>query len=144
MTDGIISDRDASRHFFIEVWGKHEQGLPMQPLEKLVFDVIQEHPEYHNLLDKEDAALEQDFTPEQGVTNPFLHMGMHITIREQVSTDHPLGIKNIYDKGLQITQSMHSLEHKMMECLGEALWKAQRDNTLPDEALYLECLKRII
>jgi hypothetical protein len=29
----------------------------------------------------------------------------------------------------------------MMECLGEALWRAQRDNRLPDEVAYLECLK---
>ena len=144
MAGGIISDRDASRRFFIEVWGKHGQGLPLQPLEKLVLDIIQEHPEYHNLLEEEDAALGQEFTPEQGVTNPFLHMGMHITIREHVSTDRPLGIKNIYDKGLQNIQSKHAFEHSMMECLGEALWKAQRDNTLPDEAQYLECLKRII
>lgn len=116
----------------------------MQPLEELVLDVIQQHPEYHNYLKDEDSVLTIDFSPEQGMTNPFLHMGMHITIREQVSTDRPPGIQEIYQRGLNKLQSMHELEHRMMECLAEALWKAQQDNTLPDETGYLECLKRIL
>jgi hypothetical protein len=31
----------------------------------------------------------------------------------------------------------------MMECLGQALWQAQRDQTHPDEMAYLECLRKI-
>ena len=116
----------------------------MQPLEKLVLEIIKQHPEYHQYLDDEDSALTMDFLPEQGMTNPFLHMGMHITIREQVSTDRPPGIRIIYQQGLNKLQSMHELEHNMMDCLAEALWKAQQDNTLPDESCYLECLKRIL
>jgi hypothetical protein len=30
-----------------------------------------------------------------------------------------------------------------MECLGESLWQAQRDNRLPDEDAYLECLRKL-
>ena len=144
MAEGIISDRDASRRFFIEVWEKYTKDIPLQPLEQLVLEVIRDHPEYHPVLQAEEDILTREFTPEQGLSNPFLHMGMHITIREQVSSDRPMGIRNIYEKALQKIQSRHDLEHKMMECLGEALWKAQRDNTLPDEANYLDCLKRII
>ncbi len=140
----IIQDRDGSRRFFIDVWNKYKDKLPMQALEEMVLEVILEHPEYHNLLDKNEAAVSQEFTPEQGLTNPFLHMGMHITIREQVGTDRPSGIKNIYAQGLRKTLSKHDFEHMMMECLGETLWKAQRNNTLPDESLYLECLQRLI
>jgi len=31
----------------------------------------------------------------------------------------------------------------MIECLGQALWLAQRDNTMPDDNAYLSCLKKL-
>jgi len=32
----------------------------------------------------------------------------------------------------------------MIECLGRALWEAQRAGTQPDESAYLECLQRLV
>lgn len=145
MADGFIQDRDSSRRFFIEVWQKHHAGQPLQPLEVLVLGVIQEHPEYHGYLqgDTEDI-LDREFTPEIGRTNPFLHMGMHITIREQVSIDRPPGIAAVYKKIVNRLGSTLEAEHRMLDCLGETLWLAQRHNTLPDESRYLECLQRLV
>ncbi len=135
----FVQDRDSSRRFFVEVWKKYQPG---QPLEDLVLAVIKEHPEYHALLEQDENVL-QEFTPDMGVTNPFLHMGMHIAIREQVSSDRPPGIRKIYQDLMVKYVSVHDLEHRIMECLGETLWSAQRNNTLPDEAVYLDCIKRI-
>jgi hypothetical protein len=143
MAAGFIQDRDSSRRFFLEVWKKHKAGLTLQALEKLVLGVLQEHPEYHVLLQQEEHILTREFTPEAGVTNPFLHMGMHIAIREQVASDRPSGIAGIYQQLAISAASRHDSEHRMMECLGEILWRAQRDNTLPDEIAYLECLKKL-
>ncbi len=143
MTESMIQDRESSRRFFVQVWKKFESGQPLQQLEELVLGVIQEHPEYHNLLDRDEEFLLQEFTPETGITNPFLHMGMHIAIREQVKSDRPAGIRKIYQNLVAKSASVHNLEHRMMECLGEALWSAQRNNTLPDDASYLDCIKRI-
>ena len=143
MTAGLIQDRDASRRVFLEVWRQYQSGMELQPLEKLVLGVIREHPEYHTLLDQTDDALIREFTPEQGLINPFLHMGMHIAIREQVAGDRPAGVADIYHQALSGYASAHDLEHRLMDCLGEILWTAQRNNTLPDEAAYLECLRRI-
>ncbi|MFI4921895.1 MAG: DUF1841 family protein [Gammaproteobacteria bacterium] len=39
------------------------------------------------------------------------------------------------------TGDAHAAEHTMLECLGEALWRAQRENRLPDEQAYLACIK---
>lgn len=144
MAAGFIQDRDSSRRFFIEVWQKHHAGKPLQPLEDLIVRVIQEHPEYHKYLQEDEGILDLDFAPETGQTNPFLHMGMHIAIREQVASNRPPGITDIYQQLAKSATSVHDLEHRIMECLGEALWRAQRDNTLPDEAAYLECLKKHI
>lgn len=139
----LVQDRNSNRRFFVEVWKKYQSGQPLQPLEDLVLAVIKEHPEYHVLLEQDENVLLQEFTPDLGITNPFLHMGMHIAIREQVSSDRPPGIRKIYQDLMVKSASVHDLEHRIMECLGETLWSAQRNNTLPDEAVYLNCIKRI-
>jgi hypothetical protein len=38
---------------------------------------------------------------------------------------------------------MHDAEHRMMECLGQILWEAQRSNSVPDDDKYLEFLNKI-
>ena len=140
----MIQDRDSGRSFFLKVWEKHNKKLPLEVLEQMVLDVILQHPEYQVILEKDEKEIsEMEFTPEMGMTNPFLHMGMHITIQEQISSNRPSGITALYQKLLLKYPSAHELEHSMMECLGEALWQAQRNNTLPDEAVYLEQVKRL-
>ena len=140
----MIQNRDSGRTFFLEVWAKYKRHAPLESLEKMVLDVILQHPEYHEILamDEEEIAA-MEFLPEAGMTNPFLHMGMHIAILEQVSSDRPSGITALYQQLLRGYPSAHDLEHSMMECLGESLWQAQRNNTLPDESLYLEQVKRL-
>lgn len=140
----MIQDRDSGRKFFLEVWVKYKKQAPLESLEKMVLDVILQHPEYHEILsmDEEEIAA-MEFLPESGMTNPFLHMAMHITILEQISTDRPAGIAALYQQLLLKYPSAQDLEHSMMECLGEALWLAQRNKTLPDEAQYLEQVRRL-
>jgi len=140
----LIQDRDSGRTFFLEVWEKHKKQLPLEALEQIVLDIILQHPEYHVILEKDEKEISaMEFTPEMGMTNPFLHMGMHITIQEQIGSNRPPGITALYQHLLTKYPSAHDLEHSMMECLGEALWLAQRNNTLPDEAQYLEQVKKL-
>lgn len=140
---GIIQDRDASRRFFLDVWKKYQTDTPVEGMEEIVLGVMLEHPEYYYLFKGDEDILMQEFAPEKGTTNPFLHMGMHITIREQVQTNRPHGITDLYMTLMTGFETAHDLEHRMMECLGETLWTAQRNNTLPDEAAYLECIRHI-
>jgi len=136
------NNRDELRRFYIDSWRKYRDKEPLQPLEAMVAEVIALHPEYHGLLEKEEA-LDRDFLPEAGQTNPFLHMGMHLAIREQLSTQRPSGIGTVHEELLKRLGDPHEVEHRMLECLGEAMWEAQRSGTPPDEARYLECLKKI-
>ncbi len=144
MSGNTEQERENSRRFFIEVWRKYNAGSILQPLESLIAGVIIQHPEYHNLLEDSSAALQVDFDPDQGESNPFLHMGLHITIQEQISADRPAGIRELYDIGLERLGDPHTLEHRMMECLGEVLWRAQRDQAMPDEVAYLDGVRRIV
>ena len=104
--------------------------------------MVAAHPEYHGLLEDGEAGIDADWTPEGGQTNPFLHMALHLAIREQVSTDRPPGIAAEHAR-LAARHGVHEAEHLMLEALGEALWRAQRNNSPPDEVSYLESLKRL-
>jgi len=128
----------------VQCWDKYTRELPLEPLEKQIADIIKDHPEYHELLAKQNHAIERDFTPEDGQINPFLHMGMHLALREQVGTDRPVGIKSITRSLLLKHKDGHTVEHMMMDCLGEMLWNAQRSNSAPDEIAYMECLRRLL
>ncbi len=132
--------RSDTRQTFFDVWKKMQDGLPMTALETLIGDVIRAHPEYHTLLERGEA-LDKDWLPEGGETNPFLHMGMHIAIREQLSIDRPRGIKAAYEALLVKTRDPMRAEHEMLECLGETLWRAQRERRMPDEQLYLRLVR---
>lgn len=136
-------DRRQMRDYFCAAWKKQQSGEVLQPLEELIASVVADHPEYHAIVQSEQE-LELDFKPESGTTNPFLHMGMHIAIREQVATDQPHGIAAIHRSLCHKCASAGDAEHRMMECLGESLWQAQRDNRLPDESSYLECLRKLV
>lgn len=133
------NDRNQLRKAYNDAWTRFQQGLPLQPLEQQLVTVIQEHPEYH----KQISNLLSEFLPESGQTNPFLHMGMHLALREQVATNRPIGITLCFKSLTKKIGSAHDAEHQMMECLGEALWNAQQNSIAPDEQAYLSCLKKL-
>ena len=133
--------REQVRRFFCEAWRKHRERLPLDGAEVTAADLITEHPEYHALLEAPEAAVEKEFTPENGQTNPFLHLSLHLAIAEQISIDQPPGIRAAY-QALRQRLEVHDAEHAVMECLGETLWKAQRAGTAIDTAGYLACLRR--
>ena len=138
----IGQDREQLRRFFQTTWQKRLDEQPLQALEQLVAQVIEQHPEYHRHLSDENG-LQRDFSPEQGETNPWLHMGMHISLGEQLGADRPDGIRGLYQQIATRLGDPHTAEHAMMDCLGAALWEAQRAGHAPDEASYLECLKKL-
>ena len=132
-------DRQELRRMYVDAWRKSEAGEIMSPLEAQIAQVVNDHPEYQEMLTPE--ALQESFTPEGGKTNPFLHMGLHLAIRDQVATDRPPGIAAIFNNLAAKAGDPHAAEHKMVDCLAETLWEAQGRNAPPDEQQYLERLK---
>jgi hypothetical protein len=135
-------DRESLRRYFIEAWRKRCADLPLEPLEKVISDVAAMHPEYHGLLEGRDEDMDRDYPPELGETNPFLHLALHIGIHEQLSTDRPAGLRQIFQELVRQLGSAHEAEHAVGECLAEMMWQAQRYGSVPDEASYLACLQR--
>ena len=138
----MFQSRDEVRQVYQQVWQKMQAHRLLEPMEALIAEVIDIHSEYHALFEDNDALEQREFTPEQGQTNPFLHMGMHIALREQATSDRPAGLQSLYQK-LCANKGQHEAEHAMMECLGEALWTAQRNGREPDMNAYLDCLKKL-
>jgi len=134
--------RDEARLFLFESWRKRRAGELLTPLEDLTAQLIAKHPEYYDVLENPNQNQEKDFLPEQGTTNPFLHLMMHLTIEEQISIDQPPGIRAHFARLSHKFGSEHDAQHRMMECLGEMIWQAQHDAAQPDAAVYLECLEK--
>jgi len=130
-------DRGGLRRAWCEAWRRHREGLPLEPLQAQLADVAAMHPEYHALLEADGDALERDWGPEGGRANPFLHMGLHLAVREGAATDRPAGIRDLFASLLESTGSRHEAEHVLVDCLGETLWEAQRAGLPPDERSYL-------
>lgn len=134
-------DRNELRQMYFDAWRKSRLGDLLSPLEAQIATVIEDHPEYQSMMN--DEQLDQSFTPEGGETNPFLHMGLHLAVREQISTDRPPGIAALFNAILVKNGESHATEHKVIDCLAETLWEAQSSNAMPDEEAYLERLRRL-
>jgi hypothetical protein len=130
------------RRFFWEAWRKECDGMPLTPMETLAVQWIGEHPEYHADLADVDAALAAVYTVEDGRSNPFLHLSMHLTISEQCSIDQPRGVKQAVELLAARRGSLHDAHHEAMECLGEMVWASQRSGQPPDGFAYLDCVRR--
>jgi len=135
--------REEVRRFFCDTWKRKMENHILTPMETLASDWIVLHPEYHTLLSDPEGVISQDYTPERGETNPFLHLSMHLSISEQISIDQPPGIKAIAEKLTQKKGSEHEAQHAMMECLGQVMWGAQREGQALNPEKYLEALKRL-
>jgi len=134
-------DRDELRKMYADAWRKRCDKQPLSPLEAQIADVIEIHPEYHD--DVTGDNLDRNYDPDGGQTNPFLHMGLHLGIREQVATNRPAGIAAVCAAVSTKLGDLHAAEHQMIECLAETLWEAQSSGQPPDEARYLERLRQL-
>jgi hypothetical protein len=134
--------RDQARQLFFDTWRKYRQREILSGMENMALAVILLHPEYQTIVADEDRYRDKDYLPETGDTNPFLHMSMHVAIKEQLSIDQPVGICARFERLLKKTGSEHEAMHQIMECLAEMIWQAQRNQSAPDAMIYFDCLDR--
>lgn len=130
------------RRFFCAAYTRSRAGLPLEPMQAIAARWIDEHPEYHAELADEAAALAAVYTVEEGRTNPFLHLSMHLSIEEQMAIDQPTGIRQAVELLARRRDSLHAAHHEVMECLGEMVWASQRSGLPPDGQAYLENVRR--
>ncbi|UTV80313.1 DUF1841 family protein [Acidithiobacillus sp. YTS05] len=134
------SRRETYRQLFIDYWQRFRAGQPLDAMAQRVVEVIRAHPEYHALLENPEMALEADFPPELGQSNPFAHMSLHVALLELLATGQPPGIVQAYGR-LRTRYGEAVAEHRVVDCLGELLWQAQRAGREPDLSALLPCLQ---
>lgn len=134
--------RDQARQFLFDAWAKFKQQAQLSDLEKIAVEVMQMHPEYHVILDAPERYMQQQYFPEMGETNPFLHLSLHLSVIEQISINQPIGIQAIYEQLKQKHQDQHLAQHDILDCLAETIWQSQRNNTPLDSAHYLSLLQQ--
>ncbi len=136
--------QDDVRRFFCEAFRKQRANDILSPIEAMAADWISQHPEYHDVLSDVESALARDYSVDSGQTNPFLHLSMHLSIDEQISIDQPRGIRDAATALTLRLDSAHEAQHKIMECLGEMIWNAQRTGQPPDGDAYIDSVQRLV
>lgn len=136
--------RDQARQFLFDAWAKFKQNTQLTDLEKIAVEVMQMHPEYHAILDAPERYLHQQYFPEMGETNPFLHLSLHLSVIEQISINQPIGISEVYATLLKKDGDRHAAQHDLLECLAETIWYSQRNNVPLDSAHYMKLLNERI
>ena len=131
------SNRSELRNIFFSAWEKHQKKLPTDLLEAELITIILAHPEYHAFLNDPDTYQQYEFNED----NPFLHLSLHLALREQIKVNRPVGVQDIYQQLHEKLNDSLKAEHKMLLCLQEILWEAQQTGKAPDEKKYLSLLK---
>lgn len=134
--------RDQLRQAYTDAWRKHTDRAPLSAQEASIAAIIELHPEYHALI--ADPANSLAFEPgaATGQQNPFLHMGLHLAVRDQLVVDRPPGVRALHQQLQSRLDDPHAAEHALMETLAEVLWQANRDGRAPDEQQYLALARR--
>ena len=135
----FYQDRKKQREFLANSWQKYTRNKPLEPLEKQLASIIEIHPEYHDLI----GNIYSECFPEQDGVNPFLHINLHLALRDQLSSNQPKGVKEVHQKLINHCKDPHEVEHLMMECIEEMIYISQKSNTTMDQESYLNCITNL-
>jgi hypothetical protein len=133
------SERTEMRKVFFECFRKYQEKLPLEPVEIQLVDIILAHPEYHSFLTNPEHIETEEFIEQ----NPFLHISLHLALREQINTNRPPGIAGIYQALCKKLNDTSAAEHLMMDCLAQTMWEAQQAGLPPDESIYWDNLNQL-
>ncbi len=129
------------RRFFCSVYAKARAGSALEAIETIASQWMDEHPEYAADFADVDAALASMGEVQEGRTNPFLHLSMHLSISEQCSIDQPRGIRQAVELLTHKRNSLHQAHHEAMDCLGKMLWESQQAGRPPEGDAYIACVQ---
>ena len=136
----FFQDRKSQREFLAKSWQKYTSNIPLEPLEEQLVSIIEIHPEYQDLI----TNIDSEYFPEQGEINPFLHINLHLALKDQLSLNQPNGVREVHQKLIYHFKDQHVVEHLMMECIAEMIYLSQKNNTAMDQESYLNCIKGLI
>lgn len=134
-------DRTALRQQYFNAWKKYHSKQLLSPLDSQLVQVILDHPEYQDYV--EQAEKYSDYAFEADDINPFLHMSMHLALRDQISADNPVGVKAVFERLLLRQGDTLMVEHEMMRILTDHIWMMLKQQKAFNASDYLEHLHRL-
>ena len=135
----FTSDRSKQRQYLKQAWEKYTSQEQLEPLELQLSKIVEQHPEYQNLI----KNLDSEYFHEQGNTNPYLHINLHLTLQDQITMDQPKGIRDIHSQLIVKIKEALEVEHMMMEHIAEMIFNAQKNNAAFDLDVYIQALKQL-
>ena len=133
------------RRFFAQVWQQRLLPLQLDALQQKALRIVEAHPEYHRYLEHIENYLDKNWTPDEGETNPFFFIFLHLSIQEQVAINQPPGIREIHQRLCgKYNDDWVQAEHEMMEALAETSWEAERFGRGLDVNAYMTRLRKLV
>jgi len=133
-------NRSEQRAFLSNAWVKFQNNENLDPMESQLVEIIKLHPEYHHLIQITDV----EYFPEHGQVNPFLHINLHLALREQLSINQPIEVRLAYDSLLEKIKDPHEVEHTLIDCIAEMIFSAQKNNQELNFIRYKNCIKSFV
>lgn len=133
---------DARGHFF-SAFQKMQNNEPMEQIEKQLAEIIRMHPEYEKFL-TDDKYRDYTFNPEVDPTNPFIHMSMHQAVREQLGTNRPEGIIDVFAELCLKVGDAHEAEHRVAEQLMSLMYEMMQGGKQYTDEQYLAKLRSML
>jgi hypothetical protein len=127
------------RAFFRDAWAAAQAGRPLTPLQDMVVGIVAMHPELHTLLE-DPALLERDDPHTSAV---FLHLSLHVAVREAVAADRPPGARAVHAALLAKGLDLLAVEHAMLEALHAELEGAARAQRAPDARALMSAWRQL-
>lgn len=119
------------RQLFYNAWQRHLAGQPLSEFDHGIVEVLRCYPEYIRAMRPESIDVE-------GGENPYLVLGAHMEVKEQIRLDRPAGIRSLI---AQSSKGIDYVESVMVELLVHTLKAAQLGNKPPDYKVYLSELR---
>jgi hypothetical protein len=133
-------DVDKLRVIFVDTFKKMKLSLALTDLEKQIAYVIGLYPQYHQYLSDYQQTGRMY---ESDDSNPFLTLSLHVAILEQVSTNRPEGILDLYHLATGYIAAIE-VEKLMAGVLYDQMHEALLQGHPPDESEYLQKLKNAL
>jgi Domain of unknown function (DUF1841) len=134
-----------TRQMFQRSWQKYQKQIVLEPLERQIVSVVLDHPEYHDIINLEriETSSFLDNSSAPYLSNPYMHMGLHLALRDQFTLDNPQGIQAIYKALYEKHQNHHQIEHAFMPALMSHLATAINQHQAFDDISYLKFCQTI-
>lgn len=138
-----VDRRALARIFWCDAFRRLSEMPPdLSPNAAAAVEIVGLHPELHGELDDPDAAVSRRFGDRE--SNPFLHLALHLSVREQVQSDFPQGVRSLYERLKLVLGDEHIAEHRLMDCTSRVMARALREGRSLDPIRYLNDLRKLV